>query len=141
MSFVYLASPYSSKTRIQEEINYQRALLAFLLLKDMECPAFSPITHCHEVAKIYTKDRGVRFWKQYNKNLLEASYAVFILTIEHWKESVGIAIEVEWAKTYGKPLKLVQFTEDYTAISIHPISYEDVRRQLTYTPEWADLNG
>jgi Domain of unknown function (DUF1937) len=140
MSFVYLASPYSSKSPLHEEINYQKALLAFSILHDMHCPAFSPIIHCHEAAKIYNKGRSAVFWKEYNKNFIQSSYAVFILTIKGWMESRGVAMEVGWASIYDKPLKLASFVLD-NALRIDPVSYEDVKKQLVYIPDWADLHG
>jgi hypothetical protein len=59
---------------------------------------YSPIVHCHELAKIVDMPRAAGFWEKYNFVMLEAAETFGILMLPGWEESVGIAGETKKAQ-------------------------------------------
>jgi hypothetical protein len=118
MSFVYIASPYSSPTDDEEgralrEARYvaARAFLAHAL--NDRVWAYSPIVHCHHVALHHKMPTDAKFWWEMNKVYLDRATAVYVLAINGWNESKGIKMEVEYANERGIPIGLF-FPPDYT---------------------------
>lgn len=101
MSFTYLASPYSHPKREMLEVRYLEALRACAALYNAGCTVFSPIVHCHEMAKVHILPTSFDFWLPHNHAMLEASEALLILNITGWVESVGLRSEALRAEELG----------------------------------------
>ena len=67
---------------------------------------YSPIVHCHELAKQFALPRDFEFWKEYNIAMLGLCSDIYILGIDGWRESKGVAAEIEYAKLVQIPLQL-----------------------------------
>lgn len=95
---IYVASPYTHQDISVMEARYHKAmdLTAFLLKKEWWC--YSPIVHCHEMAVKFDLPRDFGFWKRYNWHMLLQASAFFVLDIDGWQESKGVAEEFEFAK-------------------------------------------
>lgn len=105
MSYIYIASPYTHpKADVMEE-RYEivSGHTAFLLNKGIH--VFSPIVHCHELAKTFGLPRHAEFWNAYNVTMLRAAGQLLVLTMEGWHESRGVKHEIYIAELLHIPLK------------------------------------
>lgn len=112
MSFVYVASPYSSASMdiMQERFEAVERFASTLLIKGIS--AYSPIVHCHELAKKYKLPATFGFWQQHDHNMISRSNAMYVLCIDGWKESVGIQSEIEFADENYIPVIYFKLRED-----------------------------
>ena len=111
MSYVYLASPYSHPDPFLRELRYLRTMseLSEHLLAGVA--VYSPIVHCHELAKIADLPKDAKFWEHYNFVMLAAAQAVWVLMLPGWEESKGIAGEVAEALRLQKPIMYIEEKE------------------------------
>lgn len=96
MSYIYLAGPYSGT---EEEMNYRYEKMMMVtskILKD-NVVIFSPIVHCHQLAKVYDLPKDFKFWENYNFTMLEKANQLSILTLDGWAESKGVKAETKFA--------------------------------------------
>jgi nucleoside 2-deoxyribosyltransferase len=104
---IYLASPYTAKTKELQEEKYQSVLrLCGKLLKERH-NVWSPIVHCHTMAVLFDLPTDFVFWKQYNHDFIRRSDAVWIACIDGWEQSKGVADEIEFANLLGIPVSHV----------------------------------
>lgn len=100
----YLASPYTHKDPMVMEQRYEEALNATAhLIKEGQW-TYSPIVHCHEMAKRHAFPTHVEFWKIYNHSFILASLGLVVLQIEGWKDSNGVLDEIDYAMGLGLPV-------------------------------------
>ena len=69
---------------------------------------YSPIVHCHELAKIADMPRDAGFWERYNFTMLAAAEQLWVLMIAGWLESKGIAGEITEAKRLEIPIIYIE---------------------------------
>lgn len=103
MSFVYLASPYS---HINESVREARATAAAIgvghVMEFYNTTTYSPIVHFHHVYKHAIYDPcDINFWIKHNKNMLRHASKLYVLDLPGWKESAGVALEIEFALHLG----------------------------------------
>lgn len=104
---IYLASPYSSPDRLVMKTRFllaEQCTAHFLRAGDI---VFSPIVHCHELANKYQLPTDFNFWKRYCIGMLTKADVFYILDIPGWKESVGVAGELEVARSMLLPCAMV----------------------------------
>ena len=107
MAFIYLASPYTHKDHDVMEERYQQVMrYSAQMLRDGK-HNYSPIVHCHEMAKAHDLPREFDFWVDYNKSMLEQAKDLYVLALEGWQESVGIKAEIELAKAMLIPTQVI----------------------------------
>lgn len=94
---IYLASAYSHADPVIVKTR-------FLLVE--QCTAaliteghfvWSPIVHCHELAKKYNLPTDAAFWKAYNFDFIRRCDKMLVLNIEGWQESKGVQMELKLA--------------------------------------------
>ena len=114
---IYLCSVYSvnnaSKELMQIRYEYVRKKTAEFLM--LHVPIFSPIVHCHEVAKHFELPKTWEFWKEIDFAYLNGCTAVFVLKMPHWKKSVGVNAEIEYAKSNNIPVHYI-LCNDYVEV-------------------------
>ena len=108
MSYVYLASPYSHEDHYVMEKRYQQVLKKTAELMNEGEHIYSPIVHCHEVARQYDLPRDFGFWQHYNRSMLLSAVEMYVLCIEGWKESVGVQEEIKFAESLGIIVHLLE---------------------------------
>ena len=91
---IYLASPYSHPDPFVREQRYLMAAKALSELLAAECWAYSPIVHCHELAKIVDLPTHSAFWRRYDFHMLSLSTELLVLMLEGWKTSEGVREEI-----------------------------------------------
>jgi len=107
MSFVYLASPYThGDPKIVEE---RAAAAANFTAAHLRKGVFiySPIVHCHELAKTHDLPKDFEFWKSYNFAMLSKASELWVLTLAGWEVSKGVREERTFAKSFNLPLLFV----------------------------------
>lgn len=101
---IYLASPYSASPATNFKLT--EVFVAGALRQGR--PIFSPIVHCHQIALDYNLPGDFEFWKNYNLKMLNAASNMWVLTLPGWRESKGVAGEIEFATDTGIPIIYVQ---------------------------------
>jgi hypothetical protein len=100
----YLASPYSHPDPAIRDARFQAACRAAATLMRAGHHVFSPIAHSHPIAA-YGLPTEWAFWEAQMRYHLETSAQVVVLTLDGWRESVGIAAEVRIASELGEPVR------------------------------------
>lgn len=90
---IYLASPYSHDSWHVRETRYLNAVKACEFLLAQRRWVYSPIVHCHELAKMVALPGDFGFWKDYNFAMLSRCETFMILRIEGWETSKGVSTE------------------------------------------------
>lgn len=104
MGYIYLASPYSAKLpngevdRERQEHRFRQVMGVVAHFMNKGYHIYSPILHCHELAVHHKLPGDFEFWKEYNKAMIEFADEFWILEIDGWKESKGIAGELEYCR-------------------------------------------
>lgn len=98
---VYLASPYTHEDAEVVATRYRvtRAATAAMLRAGVH--VYSPIVHCHALARVHALPTDAGFWRAYNHAMIERCDVVAVLTIDGWRESEGVAGECAHAQTCG----------------------------------------
>ncbi len=121
----YLACPYTAKgmagrerVRLEHKRFVQITDIAGQLTQKYNCPLICPITTSHMLAermKILGTPLGTEWgsWETIDTAFLHKSDYILVATMEGYKESVGLAAEVELASKLGLPV-----------LTIHPESLE-----------------
>jgi hypothetical protein len=109
MSFIYLASPYTGETLEEMQERYEKVMEHTAWMLDRSVTVYSPIMHCHNMAMKHALPRSVDFWLYHDKNMIMASHELRILTLDRWRQSVGIKAEIKFARSIGLPITKVGF--------------------------------
>ncbi len=106
--YLYLGSPY---THPDLAVMEQRAQAVTDFTSQLLCAGlhvYSPIVHCHEMAKRHKLPREYEFWSGYNKTMLLAGLGLGVYQLDGWKQSKGLITsedsEYETALAYGRPI-------------------------------------
>lgn len=102
---IYLASPYTHPDPFVREERYLRAAKALSYLLSQKKWAYSPIVHCHELAKIGGLPPDAAFWQAYDFYVLSKCDTFMVLRIDGWEQSKGVAAELAEAERLGIPVK------------------------------------
>lgn len=104
MSFIYLASPYTHADPAVMEERYRRAVAICAELFTRGEFVFSPIVHCHPIAVAHNLPRDIAFWHEYSRKMLLAANELWVAELDGWRESAGVAFEIELALEHGIPI-------------------------------------
>jgi len=107
----YLASPYTTlypdlpwDMEKVIEFRYQNTLTFGHILVEAGYHFVSPILHFHIMAHTWDFPKDFSFWEGMDKTLIEHCNGVIVYCDEHWKDSGGVAREIEYAESLGKPI-------------------------------------
>lgn len=97
----------SAKAKRQARYNYAMKRTAELLNNGNK--AYSPIVHCHEMAKVHGLPHEYTFWQSMDRHMIDLSESVVVLCMrtsqgKGWQDSEGITDEVKYAISKGKPV-------------------------------------
>lgn len=112
MAYIYLASPYSDPSELVRHKRYLEVaeVVAQYLRKSLH--VYSPIVHCHEIAKRFSLPKDFKFWSEYNYAMLERASGIHVLKIAGWEDSKGIAAEVKFAMRNKIPLTMIAYAQN-----------------------------
>lgn len=102
---IYIASPYSHPDSAIREKRFRDVckLAAAMMISGMK--VFSPIAHSHPIAEHGELPAlDLDFWMAQDKAFLDVCDALVVYTCDGWRESKGIAIEIEYASKIGLPV-------------------------------------
>ncbi len=91
---IYIASPYTHDDHIVVEKRYKQTQEYVGKLFKERIWAFSPIVHCHTIAKLYDLPTDAHYWLEYNLHMLTRADALHVLQLYDWIGSVGVRNEV-----------------------------------------------
>lgn len=112
MSYMYLGSPYSHHDPAVRHMRYRAAGRATAHLIRQGVCVYSPIVHCHEIAREFGLPKDFDFWKEYNFKMLEPADFLLILKLDGWKESKGLEGEMGFAQRKGIPIDFMDWPID-----------------------------
>jgi Domain of unknown function (DUF1937) len=109
MSYIYLASPYSHPDHTLRARRWTAAVDACAWMADVkEMAVYSPIVHWHKVAVRHHLPGHNDYWTKQNEAFIIPSSAIWILTIDGWRRSKGVASEISFAMSLSKPILYLQ---------------------------------
>jgi hypothetical protein len=120
MSYIYLASPYSHPNALVQEMRYVAARDAVAWLLKRCIWVYSPIVHCHHLALHESLPKGYAFWRPYNRAMLEAATALYILDIVGASTSEGVAGEHTHAQKLNLPITAMKPSNDRDGYDFDP---------------------
>lgn len=107
-TLVYLATPYSHQ---DENVRHARFIevnkVAARLMRD-GLHIYSPISHTHPIAMAGDLPLGWEFWNEYDTAILKCCCKVIVLMLEGWRESKGVAAEINIANQLGVPIEYIE---------------------------------
>ncbi len=109
--FIYVASPYSHPDRDVERQRYADVMrfMTFLVTETLTLPTspspYSPIVHCHQWAEDYELPKDAQWWKKFNFDYIQKASGLYVLRLDGWRESKGVAMEIDFAQTLHLPIR------------------------------------
>lgn len=106
---IYLASPYTNPDAAVREARYD-AICSTLVRLVKEHPKevfYSSIAHWHPIAVNYNLPVDHEFWLFQDKGMLEKANALWVVKLNGWERSKGIAEEVAFARQLNIPVDYV----------------------------------
>lgn len=104
---IYIGSPYSHPDPLVREERYLRASKILTEYLKAGRWAYSPIVHCHELAKIWDLPKEAEFWRSYDFHMLALATEFHILCLEGWAASVGLTAERVEAERLQIPVRYI----------------------------------
>lgn len=132
---IYLAAPYSHQYAHVRAARFKRIKQATCQLMCAGDVVFSPVAYGYLMEEAAGKTMSHDYWMQFCLNIMPACDRVYVLTLEGWDQSKGVAEEVKLAKRMGKPIIGYQngdWCEDLTGWEIAKVILEERRLE---TPE------
>ena len=108
MNLIYLASPYSHKDLNVQHQRFEQVMeITAKLMKDGYF-IYSPITATHPMAVKHALPTDWNYWKEYLHLMLPACDELWVVKMDGWDKSLGVAGEIELAKKIGIPIKYIE---------------------------------
>lgn len=102
---IYLASPYGhAQPASVRHFRYMAVLEAEAALMKQGLMVYSPIVHRHPGALLGLYPLGWDYWKTFDELILSRCDELYVLMLEGWSQSTGVAAEIEIAEHLGKPV-------------------------------------
>jgi Domain of unknown function (DUF1937) len=104
---VYLSVPYSHPDTTVRSNRFDAVNRVAAILMHRGLLIFSPISHTHPIALAGGLPLGWDFWERYDRAVLRCCTGFLVLTIDGWRESIGVAAETTIAREFGLPIGYV----------------------------------
>jgi len=104
---IYVASPYSHPDAAVRHVRYERTLYYCAEQMRKGLVVFSPIVYGHQFALLGLSQTDHVWWQDFNERMLLSAESIHIFMIAGWKESEGIAHEIDFAQRHGIEVKYV----------------------------------
>jgi len=99
---IYLAAPYSGMEQLSFEVS---CMVAAFLMKTGKI-VYSPVVYGHTLASKYDLPTDNEFWLTQDLDLLCRCDELYVITLEGWDKSSGVADEINEAQKMECPLAL-----------------------------------
>jgi nucleoside 2-deoxyribosyltransferase len=123
---VYLGTPYCYRPKSKEiginkpdtkekdrqirEERFEKVSEVAAKLFNSGFDVFSPISMSHPIAKYMENAGQFDVWEEFDYRMILLSHMLFVLCVNGWKDSDGVAKEINFAKEQGIPV--IYITED-----------------------------
>ena len=109
MSFIYLASPYSHPHADIRQSRFEAACKKAAEYIREGVAVFAPIPHSHPIADHMAEHDRMNFdlWMDADLPILRMAKEVHVLMLDGWRESKGVAREIQYAQQALIPVKYV----------------------------------
>lgn len=105
---LYLASPYSDPDPHIRKARYVGVMKIAHALQTASGHEhhliYSPIMHFHPMCLHHDMPTGADFWWNINKHAMDVSSQLVVACMSGWDESVGVALEIAYAKSINMPV-------------------------------------
>jgi len=101
---IYLASPYSHPNAGVRKQRFEHVCRVAAELMWSGDVIFSPIAHSHPIAAHGLPD-DLEFWKRQDRLYLDACSELWVLRMQGWKTSKGVAWEILVMQELCKPVR------------------------------------
>jgi nucleoside 2-deoxyribosyltransferase len=108
---VYLAGPYSASDEDVSKGRVKRLTSAAAYLVQNDIVVYSPVTHCYPIARAGGLEGEWEFWAKHCLTMLAVCDIMLVVMLDGWEESIGIAAEMDEAKTLGMHVEFVYYEE------------------------------
>lgn len=106
-TLVYLAVPYTHTDEkvVLERFDRVNRAAANLFASGVWC--FSPISHTHPIKHTHIAlPAEFKFYADYDFRMIDHCDELWVLTLDGWKESIGVTAEIDYAKKKDKYVRL-----------------------------------
>lgn len=104
---ILVSSPYSSKNEAEKLHRFDVVCKYTAKLVSIGEIAFSPIVYGHTLLQYHDMPSDWPFWKNFCEAFLVNCSEMHVLMLPGWKESSGVAAEIEYAKTLNIVIKYI----------------------------------
>ena len=114
---IYVASPYTNDDNVVTERRFILTEDYVASLFQQKLWAFSPIVHCHALAKEFRLPTDADYWKEYNLHMLARADVLHVLRLSGWENSEGVKNEIFfWKALKHNPEIIAVQPESHTKI-------------------------
>ena len=103
-----MATPYTHKDPKIRQKRFEEINKVALRLINEGYYVFSPISHCHPIAKAGNLPTDWEFWGEYCREILRHCCIMFVYMQDGWEKSVGIKEEIKIAKEMGILIEYIE---------------------------------
>ena len=101
---IYVGSPYSDLDHlVRADRAFAVARFVARYIKEGHI-LYSPIASWHHIAEQFTLPTDCQFWKQLNFGILRFASEMWVLELDGWRKSVGLAGEMDTARDLYIPI-------------------------------------
>lgn len=108
---IYLASPYSHPDPLERQYRYERMIEVSAQFLNQGHYVYSPIVHCHPLALAHAMPTDFLFWQHYNRHMIECADELWVIQLDGWHKSEGVAEEIIIALKLGKTLVYIDLED------------------------------
>lgn len=105
---IYLASPYSHPVKAVRADRFRAACKAAADIIKAGHICFSPIAHSHHIADYLENHNDSGYWLKQDLSFLDSwADELWVLMLDGWQESKGIAKEILHCEEIGIPVRYI----------------------------------
>ena len=105
---IYIASPYTDSDPQVMEHRYQQVFRYCANLTMQGAVCFSPIVYGHQFFLAGHTPPNFEYWQSFNDHMLLASSEMRVLALPGYRQSRGVAYELDLADRNGIPVRLIK---------------------------------
>lgn len=94
---IYLAGPYSHPDPAVRQSRYDALTEVYASICRQGLVCYSPITHSHVAAERHGLPGDAGYWERVNRGFFESCRELWVLKLDGWESSFGVAMELRWA--------------------------------------------
>lgn len=106
-TFTYLAIAYTDC----EQESFEHSMEAVAVYAALGIIVYSPIVHCHPVAKAHTLPTNYLHWQKQAQGMIRGATSLDVLVPDGWEDqtmaSTGVSAEAKYAHGRGLPVRIV----------------------------------